>query len=230
MTTYLSLTTSRKDSETQDGGEILFKEFNISYASLRVHSRVHGAPGGVASIFTYLNDTQESDIEIFTRAPSKFIQYSNQPASSGDPDWVPIPGATVNVSLPSEKVYTDWHVHRVDWTAGLSVFFVDGEVVNQTGLHVPVPEPPSGFYVDMWSANSTWSGSMEVGQEATLDVGWIEMLFNTTQGVKTGGEKRVCAVSEGKVAAVQQSSAVTVGLSVWMGWFTVMLITYLLAC
>ncbi|KAF3034607.1 hypothetical protein E8E12_005029 [Didymella heteroderae] len=95
-TSHLSLNTARIDSETQDSGEIFFKEFNISYASLRVYSRVHGAPGAVAGIFTYLNDTQESDIEIFTRAPSNYIQYSNQPASSGEPDWIPIPGATVN--------------------------------------------------------------------------------------------------------------------------------------
>ncbi|KAJ4334037.1 hypothetical protein N0V87_007195, partial [Didymella glomerata] len=106
-TSHLSLNTARIDSETQDSGEILFKEFNISYASLRVYSRVHGAPGAVAGIFTYLNDTQESDIEVFTRAPSTFIQYSNQPASSGEPDWTPIPGATVNVSLSSGQVKKD---------------------------------------------------------------------------------------------------------------------------
>jgi hypothetical protein len=189
---------------------------------------VHGAPGGVAGIFTYLNDTQESDIEIFTRAPDTLIQYSNQPASSGEPDWTPIPGATVNVSLPNRAVWTNWHVHRLDWTAGKSVFFVDGEVVNQTGLHVPVKDPPSGFYVDMWSANSSWSGSMEIGGEATLDVSWIEMLFNTTQGVQTSGEKRVCEVSQGRVETVQRSDAVTVGLSAWMGWFTVLVVIHVL--
>jgi hypothetical protein len=228
-TSHLSLNTARIDSETQDSGEILFKEFNISYASLRVYSRVHGAPGAVAGIFTYLNDTQESDIEIFTRAPSTFIQYSNQPASSGEPDWAPIPGATVNVSLSSGQVYTDWHVQRLDWTPERSVFFVDGEMMNQTDLHVPVPSPPSGFYVDMWSANSTWSGSMEVGRNATLDVLWIEMLFNTTQGIQKSGASRVCAVSEGKVAAVQQSSAVTVVWPLRMGWVALMVSIYLLA-
>jgi hypothetical protein len=117
----------------------------------------------------------------------------------------------------------------LDWTPGRSVFFVDDEMMNQTDLHVPVPSPPSGFYVDMWSANSTWSGSMEVGRNATLDVLWIEMLFNTTQGVQTSGEERVCAVSEGKVAAAQQSSAVTVGWPLWLGWSTLIVSIYLLA-
>lgn len=87
---------------------------------------------------------------------------------------------------------------------------MDDQQVNETSLHVPVASPPSGFYIDMWSANSTWSGSMEVGEDATLDILWIEMLFNTTQGVQTSGQKRVCAVQGGIVMQTQQSgSAVT---------------------
>lgn len=194
---------------------MLFTEYNISYASLRVYSRVHGAPGAVAGIFTYLNDTQESDIEIFTRSPSDYVQYSNQPASSGEPDWTPIPGATVNVSMPSNKVYTDWNVHRLDWTKDRSVFFVDDEQLNETSLHVPVASPPSGFYINMWSANSTWSGSMKVGRNATLDILWIEMLFNTTQPLQTSGEKRVCSVNQGVVAQVQQSGGITTDSCSW---------------
>ncbi|KAJ4321637.1 hypothetical protein N0V94_002837 [Neodidymelliopsis sp. IMI 364377] len=183
--THLSLNTERQDATTQASGEITYTEFNISHGSFRVMSRVHGAPGAVAGIFTYLNDTQESDIEIFTRAPTTDVQYSNQPASLGSPTWDPIAGATVNITMPKNDVYTDWHVHRLDWTAARSVFFVDDVQMNETTLQVPVSDPPSAFYIDMWSANSTWTGSMDIGKNATLDILWIEMLFNTTAEIKT---------------------------------------------
>lgn len=179
-------------------------------------TRVHGAPGGVAGIFTYLNDTQESDIEIFTRTPSQYVQYSNQPASTGEPDWTPIPGATVNLTMPSGKVRTDWHVHRLDWTPGLSVFFLDDQQMNSTSLHVPVVSPPSGFYIDMWSANSSWSGSMEVGTNATMDILWIEMLFNTTEQDQVTGAKKICEVNAGVVAQVRASMGISVRSSPWL--------------
>jgi beta-glucanase (GH16 family) len=193
---YLSLSTVRVNDETQDSGEITFKEFNASYASVRVYGRVRGAAGAIAGIFTYLNDTQESDIEMLTRAPAQYIQYSNQPTTLGEPSWEAIPGATVNVSLPHAKLYTDWHVHRLDWTPGRSVFFLDGEQTNTTTLHVPIAHPPSGLYINIWSANSTWSGSMEVGKNATFDILWIELLFNTSQPVGDASPERICTIQD----------------------------------
>lgn len=156
---------------------------------------------------------------MFTRAPGQFIQYSNQPASLGAPTWAAIPGATVNVTLPRKKAYTDWHVHRLDWTPGRSVFFLDDEQTNTTTLQVPVAEPPSGFYIDMWSANSTWSGIMEIGMNATLDVLWIEMLFNTTEAAKTTSSERVCTVQTGIVAKMSQSKGVNMSLPVLTVFF-----------
>jgi beta-glucanase (GH16 family) len=220
-TSYLSLSTNRVDDKTQDSAEITFKEFNASYASVRVHGRVRGAPGAIAGIFTYLNDTQESDIEMMTRAPAQYIQYSNQPASLGEPSWEAIPGATVNVSLPHMKQYTDWHVHRLDWTPGRSIYFLDGEQINTTTLHVPVPDPPSGLYIDMWSANSTWSGSMEIGKNATFDILWIELFFNTSNPAGAASAERVCAIKNGNAtvggdATVGKQSK---GVSVpWPAW------------
>jgi hypothetical protein len=209
-TSFLSFNTERVSPETQYAGEITFQEFNASYASIRVYARVHGAPGAVAGIFTYLNDTEESDIEIFTRAPAQYVQYSNQPASLGAPTWADIPGATVNVTMPDKKMYTDWHVHRLDWTPGRSVFFVDDVQTNTTNLHVPVAEPPSGIYVDMWSANSSWSGSMDIGKNATLDVQWIELLFNVTDPPRTTGTEKICAIgSENSTEQTKSLAAAT---------------------
>lgn len=206
--TYLSLSTARMDDEDQESGEITFTEFNITAASIRVLARVQGAPGAVAGIFTYQNDTQESDIELFTRAPDTFVQYSNQPASTGEPDWTPIPGATTNNTIPRDWTYGEWLVHRLDWVLGQSVFFVNDEQTNATTLHVPVADPPSAVYLDMWSANSSWSGSMQIGEEAAFDIQWVELVFNATEEV---GDKRsegsVCTVGAIDVKAAEKSGA-----------------------
>ena len=196
------------DEENQESGEITFSEFNVTSASIRVLGRVRGAPGGVAGIFTYQNDTQESDIELFTRAPGTFVQYSNQPSSSGEPDWIPIPGATVNNTIPQHRTYSDWLVHRLDWVPGRSVFFVNNEQTNTTDLHVPVSDPPSAVYLDMWSANSTWSGSMDIGQNASFDIQWVELVFNTTdEMIEERTEGPVCAVGAIDLQAVEESGA-----------------------
>ncbi|PGH27510.1 hypothetical protein AJ80_00751 [Polytolypa hystricis UAMH7299] len=178
--TFLTLSSARIDDETQEGGEITFKEFNVTAASIRVYARVHGIRGACAGIFTYLNDTQESDIEIFTKDPQNIIHYSNQPASTGEPDWTPIPGATVNRTMPDDTKWTDWHMHRLDWIPDRSVFFVNGHQINTTTLHVPVASPPSGIYIDMWGSNSSWVGEMPIGGEAWFDIQWIELLFNAS--------------------------------------------------
>jgi hypothetical protein len=176
---------------------------------MRVFGRVHGAPGAVAGIFTYQNDTQESDIELFTRAPDEYLQYSNQPASTGEPDWTPIPGATVNKTLAHKWSYSDWLVHRLDWVPGRSVFFVNDKMMNTTDLHVPVADPPSRLYLDMWSANSSWSGSMAVGDSAAFDIQWVELVFNTTkEEFEDRSTGKVCQVGVADAEAIAQSHAV----------------------
>lgn len=208
FSTYLTLSSARINEETQEGGEITY--FNISYASLRVMGRVYGTRGACAGIFTYLNDTEESDIEMFTEDPHNYVHYSNQPSSTGAPNWASIPGATVNVSMPGGRQWTDWHIHRLDWTPGRSVFFVDGIQTNTTALQVPSPQPPSGFYLDMWGANSTWVGEMPVGGEAWFDIQWVEMLFNTTvDSSPPPADPKLCAPSVDNTTAATATTAAT---------------------
>ncbi|PMD44745.1 glycoside hydrolase family 16 protein [Hyaloscypha variabilis F] len=216
--TYLTLSSARINESTQEGGEITFDEFNVSYASIRVLGRVKGTPGACAGIFTYLNDTEESDIEMFTRDPANFVHYSNQPSSTGAPDWLPIPGATVNVSMPDGMYWTDWHVHRLDWTPGRSVFFVDDIQRNTTTLQVPVADPPSGVYIDMWGANSTWVGSMPIGGEATFEIQWVELLFNTSVSspAAPAENQKLCAIGDDKISwGLRLASMCSKSLALW---------------
>ena len=49
------------------------------HASIRIRARVAGSPGACAGIFTYLDDEQESDIEILTRDDRSTMRATNQP-------------------------------------------------------------------------------------------------------------------------------------------------------
>jgi len=140
-TTYLTLESFKVNATGQEAAEITYTEFNISYASFRVKGRVRGSPGAVAGIFTYYNDTTETDIEMFTRDPTTNIEYSNAPTDSGDPDYIPVPGAHVNDTLPNGSVWTDWHVHRFDWIPGRTTFFFDDILTNTTTTKRPVSCP-----------------------------------------------------------------------------------------
>ncbi|KAF2431942.1 concanavalin A-like lectin/glucanase [Tothia fuscella] len=202
--TYLTLSTARIDEENQEAGEITFTEFNASFASARFYGRVRGAPGAVASIFTYYNDTQEADIEIFTRAPSDTVLYSNQPIAVGD-DYIYIPGAMTNVTTTKAQAYDDWQIHRLDWIDGRTVVFIDDKEVNTSTVNVPVANPPSRIYLDMWSNGGNWTGNMTIGNSAVMDIQWIEMLFNSTDSwAAPATNKKVCAASAVHSTAVKK--------------------------
>jgi len=212
----LTLSTARINKNTQEGGEVLFNQFNVSYASIRVLSRVRGSYGAVAGIFTYHNDTQEADIEMLTRSPANYIQYSDQPTDNAD-TGVAVPGASVNLSMPNSWQYTDWHVHRLDWTPGRTTVFVDDVQLNTSVLNVPAPTPASAIIIDMWSANSSFSGNMPIGGSAHLDIQWVELLFNssTTATIPHG---TVCAVGSLDKQAEKKTSA---GSSLYMQVHTI---------
>lgn len=178
--TFLTMRTSRLD-DFQTAAEVEATSYNYQFLSLRVKARIVGSGGAVAGIFTYRNSSdpakvQEADIEVLTRDPPQYIQYTNQPSDL--PDVGTITEATRNVSLPGGVKYSDWAVHRVDWTPERSVWYVDGtEVAN---IAFQVPKDPSGINFNMWSDGGSWSGNMTKGGDASLQIQWIEMVFNAT--------------------------------------------------
>lgn len=74
--------------------------------------------------------------------------------------------------------------------------FVNDVLANTSTQHVPVPDPPSGLYLDMWSANSTWTGSMPLSGSAVFEIQWIELLFNTTVPPSSTSNPKICSVGE----------------------------------
>lgn len=102
-------------------------------------------------MFTYLNDSTESDIEIMTRGPPNRISCTNQPSLT--PDGETIPEASTNATLPDPVVWTDWNTYRLDWLPDRSTWYVnDVEMVTKT---YGVPKRPSSFLMNVVSFNHT---------------------------------------------------------------------------
>jgi len=172
-TSHLTLRSYRAKHFTSTA-ELEGLQRNLLHASIRFHARVRGATGVVAGMFTYLNDSQESDIEILTRDPPNRIRYTNQP-SVGSDGW-DVPGASSEVELPAPIVWTDWVTHRLDWTPNMSSWYADGQWLLDK--EYGVPRLPSYLVLNLWSNGGDWSGNMSLGSAAYLDIQWIDMVFN----------------------------------------------------
>ena len=182
--TFLTLRTYR-ESGFQSTAE-LQSISTVNYASMRMYAKTVGSDGACTSMFTYLTDDQESDIEILTSGPDTVIQYTNQPGQT--------PGATSNATMPGGLNWQDWVTHRLDWTPGTTIWSVDGtEVVSQT---LQTPDQPSYLLFQAWSDGGSWTGEMPVDQEAELDIQWFDILFGVTDASSCSN---VCSVEDSDV-------------------------------
>ncbi|KAI0200255.1 concanavalin A-like lectin/glucanase [Astrocystis sublimbata] len=177
--TYLVMRTMRHE-DFQSAAEIESGSLNYQYLSLRMFARTRGSPGAITAMFTFRNsDTltkvQESDLEIRTNDPVKYIQYTNQPSWNEDGN---IPQATRNVSLPNKLGWSDWQYHRMDWTPGSTSWLADGKLVSS--IQFQAPKDASQVIFNSWSDGGTWSGNMSVNSTAELQIQWIEFVYNTT--------------------------------------------------
>lgn len=109
------------------------------------------------------------------------MHFTNQPSES--PAGFTFKNATVNATLPGEVVWSDWNEYRYDWLPGLSTWFVNGDETARIAFHAP--ETPAGLIVNMWSNGGSWTGNMSVGDEALLQIQWIEVVFNTSEPVNS---------------------------------------------
>jgi hypothetical protein len=224
---YLALRTSREE-DFQSAAEMENLQKNVMHVSMRMSGRVVGAKGAVAGFFTFVDDDNESDIEILTRDPVDTIRYTNQPAVGKDGNEVTAASKAPS-NLPS---WEDWQTHRIDWLPKNSYWFLNGKQVAANTYSVPRKQ--SYMVLNMWSDGGTWSGNMTVDDSAEFHVQWIEMTFNTS-GPYDGGkgqEKRslqerdskkgcetVCKIDGVKqigtpeVVSVNKSAAAAMGVS-----------------
>lgn len=178
--THLTLRTTRLPT-FQSVSEIENQEKNLLHASLRFRARILSpdsnstlpAAGAVAGLFTFVDDNNESDIEILTTDPPTTWRFTNQPATKKGDD---VPAASKKIEgLPP---WNQWRTQRIDWLPGMSRWFIDQKYV--AGNTYSVPRKPSGLVLNMWSDGGVWSGNMSVGSSVELQVEWIQILFNTS--------------------------------------------------
>ncbi|KAH6843476.1 concanavalin A-like lectin/glucanase domain-containing protein [Chaetomium sp. MPI-CAGE-AT-0009] len=200
QTTHMTLRTVRH-AEFQSSAEFESVSQGYQFLSVRMHARTKGAAGAVTAMFTYrpppesddIGLVQEADLEILTRDPPSYVQYTNQPAWNSTSD---IPEATRNTTLPDGRRWTDWAEYRMDWTPGSTTWFVNGQLASH--ITFQAPRDPAQVMFNTWSDGGSWSGNMTVGGEAYMQIRWIDMVYNSTDpGAEPGGGCRnVCSIDE----------------------------------
>ncbi|KAG6002867.1 hypothetical protein E4U21_002719 [Claviceps maximensis] len=219
--THLTMRTCRQRT-FQSSSEFQTLSSAYHYLSLRMLARTTGSSGAVSAVFTYrdakaLADIQEADMEMLTRGPRNRVQYTNQPSYTADGQDGGIKSrATTNATLPHGKEWSDWAVYRLDWTPKQSTWYVDGQQVASIAFQVP--RDPASINVNSWSDGGSWSGNMSIGSEASLQIQWIEMLYNTTEktGVSqqrdaTSGDVEDCRV----VCSIDEASETGTAVKLW---------------
>lgn len=201
-----------------------YTEQNVTHASIRVLARVNGAAGAVAGFFTYHDDDAESDIEILTRDPDRYVHFSNQPTTGSS--RVAIPGSTYNVSIAAHGQRADWNVYRLDWLPEQCAWYING--VQSATTKVNVPGASSMITLNMWSNGAAWAGNMKEGDEAFLQVQWIEMVFNTSSQAESSLDNSkpvVCTID--KVVGTPTASSLGLRTGGGKGWTVLLSLLFL---
>lgn len=185
--TRLTMRTARFP-KFQSAAEIETASEDYRFVSIRMLARTLGPPGACTALFTYrappASDSgnialvQEADFETLTRDAGDRIQLTNQPSFTPDADV--IPGSTLNATLPSNTSREDWAVYRLDWTPGLTTWYVNEVEIGR--LSFQAPRDPSQLIINSWGDGGSWTGPMAVGSEAVLQVRWIEAVYNVSKG------------------------------------------------
>ena len=188
--TWLTLRTQRFE-KFQTASEIESLSMGFQFLSVRMLARTIGGKGAITALFTYrhsdkLAEVQESDLEVRTLDAENIIHYTNQPAYTDDGGTSS--QATQNATLPDGLKWTDWAVHRLDWTPVRNTWYVNGKQVAQIAFQTP--RDPSKVILNAWSDGGKWSGNMSVNEAAYLQIQWFEMVYNSTEAVEHGHRRR----------------------------------------
>jgi len=184
--TWLTLRTQRlkDDREFQTASEIESRSMGFRFLSVRMMARTLGSPGAITALFTYKHSddialVQEADLEMRTIDESNIIHYTNQPSYTAKGEV--ITQATQNATLPDGLKWTDWAVHRLDWTPERNTWYVNGKQVAQIAFQTP--RDNSKVILNAWSDGGQWSGNMSLNDAAYLQVQWFEIVYNSTEAV-----------------------------------------------
>lgn len=211
--TWMTLRTMRLPT-FQTAAEIESVSRDFKFLSVRMLARTVGSPGGCTAMFTYRgrgSSVQEADVEVRTIDPPTVVQYTNQPSVNDDGDV--IAQATINATLPGGLKWSDWAVHRLDWTPTQSTWYVDG--VQSAKISYQVPRDPSQVILNAWSNGGAWTGNMTKDHGAYMQIQWFDIVYNSTGD--GGGEQKRAAdkTSCRRVCSVDDTSRTGTPVLLW---------------
>ncbi|KAJ2905190.1 glycoside hydrolase family 16 protein [Zalerion maritima] len=188
--TYLVLRTAKLE-DFQSAAEFQSQDEDYHFLSMRMYARTAGDPGACTAMFTYReNDdiyaVQEADIEILTSGPEDVVQFTNQPSFTAN--GKSIDESTQNVTLPDDNTWTDWKEYRLDWSEGVTSWYVDGEFVSK--IEFQAPKDPASIILNTWGDGGEWTGQMEEGGRAYLQLQWWEFVYNKTDDNESKRRKK----------------------------------------
>ncbi|KAL8754159.1 MAG: hypothetical protein Q9199_004547 [Rusavskia elegans] len=178
---HLTLRTNRLPS-FQSASALETTETAYMHASIHIRARISGSPGACAGMFTYLTDEQESDIEILTRDEESTVRATNQPGVDANGTVIPEASTEIAITRPGGNAVgsrTEWNDYQLNWLPGRSEWLING--ISKLNKTYGVPTQPSNIQIRMWSNGGSWPGNMTVGGQATLDIEWIDLVYNTSR-------------------------------------------------
>ncbi|KAK4864149.1 hypothetical protein LT330_010179 [Penicillium expansum] len=137
--------------------------------------------GACAGIFTYHDQTCESDIEILTKDPPHRVHYANQPDYDFAADHE-IPGASTIADIPVP--WTTWSTHRLDWLSDMSRWYVNNQIKDAKSYRVP--DLDSMIILNLWSDGGLWTGDMRIGDSIYMGIEYIELIYNRSSDAFRG--------------------------------------------
>lgn len=165
------------------GAELATALTDIKHASVRTTAIFSPVPGVCHGLFFYASDTQETDIEYLT-SPASTSNPPNTPQKDLPLHFTnqPVDGVRENHSYaqskpPSDKITSEDHEYRIDWTEGENVFFVDGKERKRFGG----PNVPTQKGTWLWNNWANGGKGWSVGppeQDSVLKIRRIEMWYN----------------------------------------------------
>lgn len=94
-----------------------------------------------------------------------------------------MPGGNPNLNTTIAADWTKPTTHRLDWVPNLATFFANDGPSKK--LTEGVPTEASTLSLNMWSSGNQWGGAMAAGGSASMNIEWIEMVYDTESGYQS---------------------------------------------
>ena len=143
---------------------------DILYGSVRTVAKASAVPGSCHGFFFYLNDNQETDIEILT-SDTSVVHFTDQSVKVG--------GQSTTTTANSPTTITSaYHEYRLDWVPGKTMYYIDG-VLKKT-ITTNVPSKAGSWLWNNWSSGGDGWTKGPPNKTSDLRIRSIEAYFNRT--------------------------------------------------